>query len=36
MITERIGSDTGNVQALRNIEEREAKVKSVQNIGEVH
>lgn len=36
MIAERIGTDTGNVQALRNIEEREIKVKNVQNIDEVH
>lgn len=36
MITERIGTDTGSVQTLRNIEEREVKVKNVQNIDEVH
>lgn len=36
MIVERIGTDTGNVQVLRNIEEREIKVKNVQNIDEVH
>lgn len=36
MNIERTGADTGNVQALRNIEEREIKVKSVQNLDEVH
>lgn len=36
MIKEITGVDTGNVQALRNIEEREIKVKNVQNIDEVH
>lgn len=36
MIVERIGTDTGSVQALRNIEEREIKVKNMQNIDEVH
>lgn len=36
MIKEITGVDTGNVQALRNIEEREIKVKNLQNIDEVH
>lgn len=36
MNIERTGVDTDRVQALRNIEEREIKVKNVQNIDEVH